>query len=128
MPTAYRKTAQRAIKESINAGKPPPLAPTGYALDAALDLPVRLDTLIGDTFPDVTASDVVLARLQFPELMEMSYAEAMKMPYVVANGPVRACLQPQSDTPWHRQQGEIMRALATKYREGMNGRHTGATG
>ncbi len=122
-PSAYV-----AMKQALNTGQSPPQVLTGYALDDELGYPVLLATLIGDTFPkQVTPSTLVNARLLFSELMEMSYLDAMEMPNVVANGPVRACFAERENDSWNQVKAEIMAALANRYREGMDGRHTGAT-
>ena len=103
-----------------------------YALDRELGLPVRLDTVIGDTFPKrVSVHDLAMAQLMYSELMEMDFEQAMVMPYSVMNGPVRTCFASylqEHNTRWESVRAEATAALQDRYREGIDGRYSGKTG
>ena len=139
MTTAYSKPDQRhrapdpaliaALAETVNQITP---LPTGYAFDRMLDIPVRLDCVIIDSFNDkVTAEDLAMAQLLYSELMEMDFTQAMMMPYSVLNGPVRTAFSTylqEHDERWESIRSDVMTALTKTYEDGMNGGSTGTVG
>ena len=103
-----------------------------YALLRDLELPVLLSTVIGDTFyPKVTVEDLAMAEVMYSELMQMDYEQAMVMPYSVMNGPVRTCFATylqEHDMRWESVRADATTALLKRYREGIDGRHSGKAG